>query len=124
MQAGSSILIIDRSHETRDVLRLALERRGLRVLGAPDAAAGWALARMHRPEIVVLDLDSDEVARPSVRDFAAAIEQQQGALVILGNPALESHFPVGEFIAKPYHYKPLVLKIEELLRKRFCRVAA
>ena len=124
MFAGSSVLIIDRSHETRDVLRLALERRGLRVLHAPDAAVGWALARLHHPELVVLDLESDEVAKPSVREFAAAVEQQRGTLVILGNPVLEGNFPVGEFIAKPYHYKPLVLKIEELLRKRTCRAAA
>jgi DNA-binding response OmpR family regulator len=122
--AGSSILVIDRSHETREVLRLALERRGLRVLAATDSSVGWAMARLHHPEIVVFDLDSDDLAKPSVREFAASIQQQRGTLVILGNPALESNFPVGEFIAKPYHYKPLVLKIEELLRKRYCRVAA
>ena len=77
------------------------------------------MARLHHPEIVVFDLDSDDLTKPSVREFAASIQQQRGTLVILGNPALESNFPVGEFIAKPYHYKPLVLKIEELLRKRF-----
>jgi DNA-binding response OmpR family regulator len=121
---GSSVLIVDRSDESRDVLRLALERRGLRVFPAANVADSWALARLHHPDLVVLDLDAGDLAKPSVRDLTAAIDQQGGTLVILGNPLHAGNYPAGEFIAKPYHYKPLVLKIEELLRKRNCRAAA
>jgi DNA-binding NtrC family response regulator len=113
---GSSVLIIDGSTEDRQVLRMALERRGVRIFEAARADVGLALARRHRPEIVVLDLElaaGDEA--PSPDDFAAWANDYDASLILLGTARRHATAPPGEFIAKPYHYQPLVLKIEQLL---------
>ena len=57
-----SVLIVDRSEETREVLQTVLERRGVRTLAAGRTAAGLDLARRHQPDLIVLDLELDDVA--------------------------------------------------------------
>lgn len=112
-----SVLIVDRSEETREVLTTALERRGMRILSASRPDRGLQLARQHHPDLIVLGLEAaageaDEVCEP----FAAQSRESQSALVVLGSIRRDCpHPPGGEFIAKPYHYGPLVRKIEELL---------
>ena len=51
------VLIVDRSEENQEVLRTALERRGLRILAASRARQGMDLARAYRPDLIVLDLE-------------------------------------------------------------------
>jgi hypothetical protein len=38
-------------------------------------------------------------------------------MVLLGSARRAGTSPSGEFVAKPYHYAPLILKIEQLLRE-------
>jgi CheY-like chemotaxis protein len=127
MQGGAlliedaSVLIVDRSTEARGVLRMALERLGVRVFESADAADGLALARKHRPDLILLDLDT---ARPSsnpvAEDFAEFAADSSATLLLLGPARLRASAPSGEFVAKPYHYQPLIRKIEQLLRAGQC----
>ena len=142
MNGQHSVLIVDRSQETREVLQTALERRGVRTLAAGGSATGLRLARQHQPDLIVLDL---EIEDPSADQFSApsfgadtacgacgagvspAIggtgatptpqnTSYQPRLVLLGNlRGWRERVPSGEFVAKPYHYGPLIRKIEELL---------
>ena len=57
LDSRQSVLIIDASEETREVLQTALERRGLRILAADRARRGLELARRHHPDLIVLDLE-------------------------------------------------------------------
>ena len=114
VESGCQVLIVDAVDETRDVLRTALERCGRRTLTASGAAEGLEMAQTHRPELIVLDLEIDG---ESPDELAARFAQQsppdQTSLVLLGSirrPAIE-----GEYVAKPYHYAPLIRKIEEIL---------
>ena len=63
MDGQPSVLIVDRSEETREVLQTVLERRGVRTLAAGRTAAGLDLARRHQPDLIVLDLELDDVAQ-------------------------------------------------------------
>ncbi len=115
-----SVLIVDRSEETREVLRTALERRGMRIFAASRAQRGLELARQHQPDLIVLDLEVDDSAPEEV--CAPFTEHAQGhhtPMVILGNLRRHSDDSkdgqAGEFVSKPYHYGPLIRKIEELL---------
>ncbi len=116
----SAVLIVDRSDESRDVLRTALEHRGLRVFEATDAADGLALARRHRPDLIVLDLEisptSDDDSAPA--DLATLAQGEETPLVLLGSARRRTTAPAGQVVAKPYHYRPLILKIEQLLRRK------
>ena len=112
-----SVLIVDRSQETREVLQTALERRGLRIFSASRARRGLELARRHHPDLIVLDIEPDG---PAAEDPAAGFAEQSRAdhtrLVMLGTLRRDRPRPiVGEFVSKPYHYGPLVRRIEELL---------
>ena len=116
MDSRRSVLIVDASDETRVVLQTALERRGLRTLAASQAEQGLALARQHHPDLIVLDLEidscgPDEVAAP----FAEQSRTDHASLVFLGSVRRQQPRPPGEYVAKPYHYAPLIRRIEEIL---------
>jgi DNA-binding response OmpR family regulator len=121
---GTSVLIIDRCQESREVLRTALVRHGLRILEAARVDEGMALARLHRPDLMVLDLEGVEGADQVEADFAATSEEIDGKLIVLGSVRQWKDAAQHEFFAKPYHYKPLVLRIEELLHQQRGRAAA
>jgi DNA-binding response OmpR family regulator len=112
-----SVLVVDRSEETREVLTTALERRGWRTFAASRAQRGLELAREHRPDLIVLDLEIDE-SPPEVlyEPFARETAGRHTPLLVLsgvrrGKPALKA----AEIVSKPYHYGPLIRRIEELL---------
>jgi CheY-like chemotaxis protein len=117
-----SVLIVDSLEETREVLRTALEERGLRIYAASRAEKGLALARKHHPDVIVLDLDfeqasgDDSAGEEISSGFSAESEARATPLVLLGNARRGQSSPSGgEFVSKPYHYAPLIRKIEELL---------
>jgi len=123
LDSQPSVLIVDHSDDTREVLQTALQRRGCRTLTAGQAQAGLELARRHRPDLIVLDLELDE---SGADDFPARFAEQsrtQGTpLVMLGgvrrHPTIlrmVPDLPEGELVPKPYHYGPLIRRIEELL---------
>jgi CheY-like chemotaxis protein len=129
LDGQQSVLIVDHSDDTREVLQTALARRGLRTLAASGAGAGLELARRHHPDLIVLDLELDEsgpdrlaarFAHPFGGDSPCPADGtargNQTRLVMLGSlrrgPA---GLPEGEFVPKPYHYGPLIRRIEVLL---------
>ncbi len=118
MHAPKSVLIVEPSVDEREVLRTALERRGLRIFEAAEAEVGLALAREHQPDVIVLDLDAqaDDAA-----DLSAAFEDnangQQGSIIVLGQARRTARLTASQVVAKPYHFGPLVRKIEELAAK-------
>jgi two-component system KDP operon response regulator KdpE len=117
MNDHRSVLIVDRSSETREVLKTALERRGMRIFTSGRAREGLRLAGRHRPDLIVLDMDVEDLGPQSaVCGFAAHTGGRPGALVVLGSAeGAARRAGTGEFVSKPYHYAPLLRKIEELL---------
>jgi CheY-like chemotaxis protein len=123
-----SVLIVDRSDETREVLQTVLERRGVRTLAARRREKGLELARRHHPDLVVLDLEMEDTpaeefcgagvppANRGADETPVSQPQYQPQLVLLGSLRRQGKgLPGGEFVAKPYHYGLLIRKIEELL---------
>jgi CheY-like chemotaxis protein len=110
-----SVLIVDCSEESREVLRTVLARRGLRILEASEARAGLELARRHHPGVIVLDLETESADDDGVRaQYDAQSEREGSWLLVLGS----SRRPMpsrGATLPKPYHFAPLIRKIEELL---------
>jgi CheY-like chemotaxis protein len=115
MDARRSVLIVDESAESREVLRTVLEQRGVRILEAGEAQLGLDLARQHQPNLIVLDLELD-ASPPELPQELAAHATHATPLVLLGSARRKQRHPqVGESLAKPYHYAPLVRRIEQLL---------
>jgi len=120
-----SVLIVDGSQENREVLRAALERRGCTIFSAGRAERGLELARRHHPDVIVLDLEVSTITPEELcAPFAQEAEAKAARLVILGSiRRSEEGLPTGEFVAKPYHYGPLVRRIEQLLDSQPCDCA-
>lgn len=115
MNQAPSVLIVEPSAEEREVLRTVLERRGLRIFEADEAQAGLALARQHRPDVIVLDTDSESAAGQEWQaELDATDNGPQPSLIILGKTHRSQPLPAGQVIARPYHFAPLVQKIEQL----------
>jgi CheY-like chemotaxis protein len=115
---GRSVLVVDPLEETREVLRTALSRRGVRLLAASQADEGLALARRHHPDLIVLDLECEGAHAGASDEIAAQSLADETPLVLLGNARrAAAELPACQFVSKPYHYAPLIRKIEELLEK-------
>jgi CheY-like chemotaxis protein len=113
-----SVLIVDQSAESREVLRTVLERRGVRILEASGARQGLDLVRRCRPRVIVVDLESEADGEQAVRqEYGAASVAHDASLVMLcsspGRPPQRSGL---HMVAKPYHYAPLIRTIEQLLQ--------
>ncbi len=118
-----SVLIVDPSADNREVLRTALTRRGLRTIEADAPEQGLVLARIHRPDVIVLDADATAADDSHTNEqFAAEASDDRSQLIVLGkiprHPALAaSQLAAGHLVSKPYHFAPLVHTIERLAAK-------
>jgi CheY-like chemotaxis protein len=112
-----NVLIVDASRETREVLRLLLERRGAKTVEAERPEDAIQLARDLQPDLIVFDAESDKSGSGELTDDLRAIaDGNHIPIVILGKVRqLRSPVLAEQFVAKPYHYGPLIRKINSLL---------
>jgi DNA-binding response OmpR family regulator len=116
LNSHRSVLIVDASDETRVVLQTALERRGVRTMATSRAKQGLALAQEHHPDLIVLDLEIDPCGLGEIGGaFAEQSQTDRASLVLLGSVRRQTPLERGEYVAKPYHYAPLIRRIEEIL---------
>jgi CheY-like chemotaxis protein len=109
-------LIIDPSAECREVLSTLLQRRGVQTWEAAQARQALDVLDQHRPDVVVLDLDSDAADDAQLRDRCSGRGARGANYVLLGRTrASEQTAAAGHVISKPYHYAPLIRTIEALL---------
>ncbi|QGJ71900.1 Alkaline phosphatase synthesis transcriptional regulatory protein PhoP [Planctomycetales bacterium 10988] len=118
------ILIIEDEPSLVEVLAYNLEAVGYEVLSAGDGEAGLEAARLHRPDLIVLDImlplmDGLEVCRQLRAD-----ERTRGiAILILTAKAEEVDEVVGfqmgadDYVIKPFKIGSLTQRIRALLRR-------
>jgi len=111
------VLIVDQSAESREVLRMLLERHGAATIEARRPEQAERLADLHRPDLIVFDAESDHSDRGAAGERLGALAGRTDTpIVILGTAGrAQNCFPSGQFVSKPYHYGTLIRKIEELL---------
>lgn len=112
-----TVLIIDESEETRDVLATALERRGVRAFTASVPRRGAAIAREHKPDLVVFDIDSaSSTPEQAIQKLTHDGNVENASILAIGSMKFEAPVGEGEFVSKPYHFAPLLEKIEAFLQ--------
>ncbi|MBS0210456.1 MAG: hypothetical protein JSS27_16050 [Planctomycetes bacterium] len=124
MDARHSVLVVDAA-DTGAVLCTALAKRGWRTLCATSSAEALALAERHAPGCIVVDLESADLHHDRVNCEQLARSSER-PLVLLGNLRQAARLAAtrgAEFVAKPYHYAPLIRKIEALLAARTSNAA-
>lgn len=122
MASQRSILVLDHSPESREVFRAALDRPGTTVLAASRADEALALTRSHAPDLIVLDIELDRSQKDegtaALREIGETARARHTPLVVLATARRQAErLTSGEFVAKPYHYGPLIRRIEELLEQ-------
>jgi DNA-binding NtrC family response regulator len=112
------VLIVDRSSEAREVLRTALARLNCNIYETDRAEVAAALAKQHHPDVIVLDLESHGAADLLPEPFPPSANDPP-QWILLGT-IRRGTSPSGKFVAinKPYHYQPLISKIEHMLQAR------
>ena len=74
------------------------------------------MARSRKPDLIVLDLEVEQSdARSLCSQFVGDSQQHEPPMVLLGTLRRRDWDPPGEIVQKPYHYGPLVRRIEEIL---------
>lgn len=113
-----SVLIVDQSDESREVFRLTLERKGMKIFETDNARQGLELAQRHHPDVIVLDMEAESANDTEIRNqYDTQSADHDSALVVLGavrRDRTESDSST-QFVSKPYHYAPLIRTIEQLL---------
>jgi CheY-like chemotaxis protein len=113
-----SVLIIDSSDDNREVLRTVLSRRGMRTIEADEAEQGLELARIHRPDVIVLDVDDEQFDGEQISDqFAEEAGDDRSQLIVVGRFGREKSSRGSRMVSKPYHVGSLVHTIEQLAAK-------
>lgn len=116
MAVQRSVLVVDPLDETHEVLRAALAEQGVDVVGARNSTDGLALARQCSPSLIVLDLENDGSSSVVTGRLVAESAARSTPLLVLGTAKRDGNRLAGcPFFSKPYHYAPLIRKIEELL---------
>jgi two-component system, cell cycle response regulator DivK len=116
------ILIVEDNEMNRDVLSRRLARRGYDVLLATDGPHGLAMAAMHGPDLILMDLGLPEIDGWECTRRLKADEMTKHIPVI----ALTAHAMVGdrqraleagcdEFDTKPIDFVGLLNKMDRLL---------
>jgi DNA-binding response OmpR family regulator len=82
MSGAKKILVVEDDDETRELLRMALERRGYAVFTAEDGVQGFEEAVRHRPDLIVTD-----VTMPAA-DGAHLVRRVRDTLEVAGTPIL------------------------------------
>ncbi len=118
---AKTILVIEDDPNTANLVVLYLKNEGFTALQANDGEAGLALARRHRPDLVVLDLmlpnvDGWEVCRrlrkesevPVIMLTARGEEIDRVAGLTLG---------ADDYVVKPFSPRELVARVKAVLRR-------
>ncbi len=117
----ATILIVEDDAHVADMIQLALEREGYRVLKAFDGQRGLDIARAQRPDLIVLDLmlpvlDGFSVCR-------AVRQTQQTPILMLTartdevDKVLGLELGADDYLTKPFSPRELVARIRAILRR-------
>ena len=117
MNFAPRVLVVDASADSREVLCALLSRHGAKTLEAHRPEQAVQLADLYQPDLILFDADSDRSRTGSgTADLRAVASRSGTPIVILGTVRGTARVPqTGQIISKPYHYGPLIDKIEDLL---------
>ena len=110
-----SVLIVDGSSDSREVLRAVLELRGWHIIEADGTVAGLEMADALHPDVILLDTDTQAADDAAVQaSFDDASRRNNASLVVIGQARFNGVDSRHRIVPKPYHYAPLIRTIDEL----------
>jgi len=117
-----TVLLVEDEAGLRDLVTKMLERRGYRVLGAKDGAAGIAIEEHHAGPIHLLLTD---IVMPGLKgpDLAQRLVRRRPSMSVLYMSGFAHHVSMGfgsisgrtDFLQKPFSSETLATKVRECL---------
>lgn len=130
IRMSKRILIIEDHDETRELLRMALERRGYQVTMAEDGVRGYDTALFLKPDLIVTDIqmpgaDGVHVVR-RVRDTASLEKTPIIVTTAFGTGTATFSLQLGAnaYEPKPIDPESLLSTVRRLLSERDSQKAA
>ena len=118
MANSSNILIIDRSTESSEILCELLERSGCQTTSVRAASeAVSSRGNTGDSDLILIDFETVSNRRDeNLRKLCENADRTNTPIVVIGSSKRqEREIPGGSHIAKPYHYRDLLRKIEYIL---------
>ena len=126
-----TVLIAEDDEFSRDMLMRRLHRQGFEVVTAADGREALLVARQHRPDIIVMDLDMPVMdGRSAIRSLHNDPHLFRIPIIVLtAHASRESVAEAAELGCMGFESKPVVLrrlleKIQEILAARSAPAAA
>lgn len=120
-----TILLVEDNEMNRDMLSRRLEKRGYTVTLAVDGAAGVAATRAGKPDLVLMDMSLPVIdGWEATRQLKADAATKDIPIIALTAHAMDSDRDKAlgagcdDFDTKPVELPRLLVKIEELLKKK------
>lgn len=122
------ILVVDDEPTLVATLKYNLEREGFQVLTASDGESALSLARLERPQAIVLDLmlptlDGFEVCRILRREMSIPILMLTAKSDEI-DKVLGLELGADDYVTKPFGMRELMARLKALLRRAEARPAA
>ena len=120
-EAMHLVLILEDDQGIQNVLRMLFETNGFRVLIADTAARGEQDARLHRPDVVVVDLGLPD--RDGLNVITAIRTWSPVPIVVLTARSVEAQrlaaFELGadDYVLKPFSAPELLARVRAILRR-------
>jgi two-component system, OmpR family, phosphate regulon response regulator PhoB len=121
----SRVLVIEDETDLRELLEFNLRGAGYEVLGASDGAAGVALARERRPDLVLLDIMLPDASGLDICRMLKSHPHTRDAQVVMVTAKGEEidrvvGFELGadDYVVKPFSTRELLLRVQAVLRRR------
>jgi two-component system, OmpR family, phosphate regulon response regulator PhoB len=119
------VLVIEDETDLRELLEYNLKSAGYEVMVASDAAAGMALARERRPDLVLLDIMLPDASGLDVCRMLKSHAHTRDAQVMMVTAKGEEidrvvGFELGadDYVVKPFSTRELLLRVQAVLRRR------
>lgn len=110
------VLVVDPSEETPEVLRTALRPRNVEVVSTDDPQQAAQLAHEQHVDVIVFDCELSVSEPDGVPiELAHEVQAQHTPVVLIGAARYPLPGGPGCYVRKPYHYAPLIRRIERLL---------
>src|SRR5262245_35668015 len=118
---AQTIMVVDDEGKLRDMIRVYLEQEGYRVVDAANGREALYVARIEKPDLIILDLMMPEMGG---YDFMRAFAKEAETPVIMLTARVEDQDKIvglelgaDDYLAKPFNVRELIARVRAVLRR-------
>ena len=118
---AQTILVVDDESKLRDLIRMYLEQEGYRVVEAGHGREALYVARVEKPDLIVLDLMMPEMGG---YEFMRAFSKEAQTPVIVLTAKVDDQDKIlglelgaDDYVTKPFNVRELIARVRAVLRR-------